>query len=97
MKPRLFAVAVLLAILVMGLVPSSPAQCAMCKTVLQGSPEGRSLSLSLDRAILLMFVAPYLVFGTFVAFAFRSRWQPALARARGRVWARLSGRVHAAS
>jgi hypothetical protein len=49
------------------------AQCAMCKTVLEGSPEGQRIAGNLNRAILLMFFAPYLVFGSFMAMVFRDR------------------------
>jgi hypothetical protein len=64
-----FAVAALLAVAVL---PVS-AQCAMCKTVLEGSSEGRRIASNLNHAILLMFFAPYLVFGSFVALVFRGR------------------------
>lgn len=49
------------------------AQCAMCKTVLEGSTEGRRIAANLNHAILLMFFAPYLVFASFVALVFRGR------------------------
>jgi hypothetical protein len=64
-----FTVAILLAVAVEPL----SAQCAMCKTVLEGSSEGRRIGANLNHAILLMFVAPYLVFGGFVALVFRGR------------------------
>ncbi len=60
------------------------AQCAMCKTVLEGSPEGRSLAGGLNHAILLMLAAPYVVFGVFVAAVFRKRWPAWLQRLRRR-------------
>ena len=65
------------------------AQCAMCRTMLTGSLEGRALSGPLDHAILLLFVAPYLVLGTLAAVAFR---RP-LARYLRAQAARLSGRI----
>jgi hypothetical protein len=74
--------------LMLGAAGFADAQCAMCKTVLMGSPEGRHLSQSLDRAILLMFFAPYAVFGTFLAFFLRKRWQPAVVRAARRLTGR---------
>jgi hypothetical protein len=85
MRARILLVSVAALVLVLGTTGFADAQCAMCKTVLLGSPEGRHLSQSLDRAILVMFCAPYLIFGTFVAVYFRNRWQPAVARAARRL------------
>jgi hypothetical protein len=48
------------------------AQCAMCRTALTQSPEGRAMASSLNRAILLLMAAPYLVFGA-GAFVFLRR------------------------
>jgi hypothetical protein len=56
------------------------AQCVMCKSVLMSSAEGRHLSQSLNYGIVLMLFAPYVIVTTFLAFYFRSRWQPALVR-----------------
>jgi len=66
------------------------AQCAMCKAALISSPEGRAMSSSLNHAILLMLVAPYLVAGTFTLVYFRNRWPAALARLWRHLQARLS-------
>ena len=81
MRPRLpvgaqgalVAAAVLLAA-----APRVQAQCSMCKTVVTGSEEGRSLGGELNKAILIMVAAPYLVFGGVVAALFRRRLAPAL-------------------
>jgi hypothetical protein len=71
----------LLSLLVVGtaLAASGPAaaQCAMCKTVLTQSAEGRAMTDSLNRAILLMIAAPYAVFAVVGAALFRDqirRW-----------------------
>jgi hypothetical protein len=53
--------------------PAALAQCAMCQATLVGSAEGRALQGPLNSAILLLFAAPYLVFGCFVLMAFRER------------------------
>jgi hypothetical protein len=53
------------------------AQCAMCRTALTGSAEGRAISASFNRAILVMLFAPYLVVGAMAAVLFR---QPLAAR-----------------
>lgn len=60
------------------------AQCAMCKTVLTGSHEGQLVARQLNEAILLLFFAPYVVFGSFAALVFRSRIQRGLSRAASR-------------
>ncbi len=51
----------------------SLAQCAMCRTALTQSPEGRAMASSLNRAILVLMAAPYAVFGTGVLWFFRHR------------------------
>jgi hypothetical protein len=66
------ALALALATLVLAAQPVA-AQCAMCQTAVTGSPEGRSMSGQLNQAILLMFVAPYVVFSSFLLLAFRHR------------------------
>lgn len=66
--------------------PDTHAQgCAMCKTALTNSPEGRAMARSFNTAILLMLAAPYLVFGAGAAVFFRRRLRAGAARA----WARL--------
>ena len=49
------------------------AQCAMCRAVVSQSPEGQRMAGELNKAILLMFFAPYLTFGSLAAVLFRSR------------------------
>ena len=56
------------------------AQCAMCKATVTQSPEGRQMSEKLNTAILVMFFAPYLVFGTLATVLFRARIVPFVAR-----------------
>ena len=65
-----------------GLLATEPAlaQCAMCKATVAQSPEGRAMAEKLNNAILLMFCAPYLVFGTIAAVILRARVGPFLAR-----------------
>lgn len=57
------------------------AQCALCKTVLTGSREGQAIARQFNQAILVLLFAPYMVFGTLAAFAFRSRIRARVARA----------------
>ena len=80
--------AALLAALLLLLPLEAQAQCAMCKTALTGSPEGRSMGEQFNRAILLMMAAPYVVIGAVGAVAFRGR----LRLAAGRLAARLRAR-----
>jgi len=49
------------------------AQCSMCRSVVAQSAEGRALAEQLNGAILLLFVAPYLVVGSVAVVAFRDR------------------------
>jgi len=49
------------------------AQCAMCRSALESSAEGRAISASLGRAILVLLAAPYLVVAAFATVLFRGR------------------------
>ncbi len=52
------------------------AQCAMCRTALESSPEGKVLASSFAHGILMMLFLPYIIFGTisFVVYrAYRNR------------------------
>ena len=62
-------------LLLSGLLATEPAlaQCMMCKATVTQSPEGRAIAEKLNHAILVMFFAPYLVFGTIAAVVFRAR------------------------
>ena len=62
-----------LAALLAGAAAPARAQCAMCKATLESSEEGRRVSGELNRAILVMLAAPYLVFGTCASVLFRRR------------------------
>ena len=61
------------------------AQCAMCRTALTGSPEGRAIGEQFNRAILLMMAAPYVVIGTVGAVFFRERLRSAMHRVAARL------------
>jgi hypothetical protein len=93
---RLISILVLLTALALTTAGPAMAQCAMCKTVLLGSPEGRAFSQQLDRAILLMFFAPYLVFGTLAAVLFRRPLSQRLGELRARFFGRPPGSDHGA-
>jgi len=72
-------------VLVLGWPGAAAAQCAMCKTALTNSPEGRDLGEQFNRAILLMIGAPYAVFGVVGAALFRERLRAAWRRFRPRL------------
>jgi hypothetical protein len=56
------------------------AQCAMCRTALESSPEGRAMVSSFNKGILLLLAAPYAVFGTIGFVVFRAYRKKAAAR-----------------
>lgn len=70
---RCLALAGALAASLLGGPAAARAQCAMCKATLESSQEGRRVSGELNRAILVMLAAPYLVFGTCASVLFRRR------------------------
>jgi hypothetical protein len=65
--------------------PALAQGCAMCKTALTNSPEGRAMATSFNRAILLMLAAPYVVFATGATIFFRRRLATGIRHA----WTRL--------
>lgn len=60
--------AFLLAFVIVALEMPAWSQCAMCRTALESSPEGKFLASSFAQGILLMLFLPYAIFGT-IAFA----------------------------
>ena len=50
-----------MALLVWGHTSLAGAQCAMCKTALTNSPEGRAISGRFNVGILVMLLAPYVI------------------------------------
>lgn len=76
------AVALLLAVVVVAAAwpTAASAQCAMCRTALTGSPEGRAIATQFNFAILMMVAAPYLVAGAVAGVLFRRQLSPRLWR-----------------
>jgi hypothetical protein len=72
----------LLAAVVPLLLAASPAlaQCAMCQSALLNSAEGRGMSQEFNRAILVMFFAPYSVFAVVGTVLLRHRIRAAFLR-----------------
>jgi hypothetical protein len=79
---RLSAILVAALPLVLAASPAL-AQCAMCQTALMNSPEGRGMGQEFNRAILVMFFAPYAVFSVVGTVLLRHRIAAALRRGRG--------------
>ena len=48
------------------------AQCAMCVTALENSPEGRAMAASFNNGILFLLAMPYAIFGTVGFIVFRA-------------------------
>ena len=79
LRAALFTLVVLLGLA----VEPALSQCAMCRSVIAQSPEAQRVAGELNKAILLMFFAPYLIFGSFAAWIFRSRLGAFLRRLAG--------------
>jgi hypothetical protein len=79
--PRVLPLAAIVFGLVLLFDPSPAlAQCSMCRAVITQSAEGQRMAGELNRAILLMVAAPYLIFGSCAAVLFRSRLAATLKR-----------------
>lgn len=74
MNCRRFVVLLLAAWVVLAVfhVPAAQAQCAMCVTALENSPEGKSMAASFNRGILFLLAAPYAILGTVGVVLFRA-------------------------
>ena len=48
------------------------AQCSMCRTALESSPEGKILASSFAHGILMMLFLPYIIFGTIAYAVYRA-------------------------
>lgn len=84
MTSRACAALLLACLLLAAAAAPAAAQCAMCKTALSGSPEGRVMSGHLNNAILMMVAAPYLVAGTVAGVLFRRQIAVRISRLRKR-------------
>jgi hypothetical protein len=76
--------AFILAALVIGVLLQQPvvAQCSMCVTALENSPEGRGMAASFNRGILFLLAAPYAILGTAGVVIFRAYRKKQLAARR---------------
>ncbi len=71
MKKALIAIFFLAGVFLL-LETSAWAQCAMCRTALESSAEGRAIAGGFRKGIVLLLAAPYLIFGTISYFAVRA-------------------------
>ena len=64
----------LLAVLVISVIVELPAQaqCSMCRTALENSPEGQRMAASFNRGILLLLAVPYAIFSTVGIVVYRA-------------------------
>jgi hypothetical protein len=86
MRRWLRAAIVLLALGLPFLLPGpAAAQCAMCKTALTNSEEGRGMTRQFNQAILVMLAGPYLLMGAGAAYLLRGHIRSWAARAAARV------------
>lgn len=70
---RIAVALALVGLVVLVSVEPLAAQCAMCRTALTESAEGRQLASGFNSAILFLLGAPYLVFGTLATSLWISR------------------------
>lgn len=61
-------------------VPGAEAQCAMCRTALESSEEGRAMAVKLNQGILLLLGAPITTAAAIAAALLRSRRRLGAAR-----------------
>ena len=71
MNRRLTAIALLTVLAVCLFQVSAQAQCAMCRTALENSPEGKGMAASFNHGILFLLGVPYVIFGTFGVVVYR--------------------------
>jgi hypothetical protein len=72
MNRRLVAI-LLLSIMVIAMFGvSAHAQCSMCVTALENSPEGKGMASSFNRGILFLLAIPYALLGTIGMVVYRA-------------------------
>ena len=71
---RRFAALALLTVLAICLFQvSAQAQgCAMCRTALENSPEGKGMAASFNNGIVFLLGVPYVIFGAFGVAVYRA-------------------------
>lgn len=69
---RFITVSLLITAVVCVMQPSALAQCAICVTALENSPEGRAMAASFNNGILFLLAMPYAIFGAVGFIVFRA-------------------------
>ena len=72
MRKRLVLIALVLAVIALAGVPAWAQGCAMCRTALEQSAEGRALAGSFNYGILFLMGIPYAMFGAAGIAIFRA-------------------------
>jgi hypothetical protein len=71
MSRRLAAIALLSILAICVFQGSAQAQCSMCRTALENSPEGKGMAASFNRGILFLLGIPYIICGTVGVVVYR--------------------------
>lgn len=71
MSRRLAAIALLSMLAICVFQVSAQAQCSMCRTALENSPEGKGMASSFNRGILFLLGIPYIICGTVGVVVYR--------------------------
>ena len=69
---RLITVSLVLIAVTALWAPALRAQCAICVTALENSPEGKAMAASFNNGILFLLAVPYAIFGTIGLVVFRA-------------------------
>ena len=81
MNRRLAAVVLLSVLAICLFQVSAQAQgCAMCRTALENSPEGKGMAASFNHGILFLLGVPYVIFGAFGIVVYRAHKKKKAAR-----------------
>ena len=72
MSRRVIALSIVLLASIAFFYAPAHAQCALCVTALENSPEGKGMAASFNRGILFLLAAPYAIIGTSGFMIFRA-------------------------
>ena len=72
MSRRLASLALLTILAILVIQIPAQAQCAMCVTALENSPEGKGMAASFNRGIVFLLGVPYVIFSTFGVVVYRA-------------------------
>ena len=72
MNMRKLLPAIFIVVAILAFESSGLAQCSMCRTALESSPEGKFLASSFAHGILMLLFLPYVIFGTIATVVIRA-------------------------